>query len=135
MRFAAILFFTLAITSCGSKSNDLPSDASNAVKEASENSAENLSELSLKEIFDRTQQLNQRQRQLEADMQRDIDETKARLGARVNDPSANSEAIRIRQTWPPQIQGVEAEMELLSQELRRRCPRGASLSAAHQSCN
>lgn len=93
-----------------------------------------LSGLSLKQLYDRTQDLMAESRRLNADMQRDIDDTKRRLGSRVNDPSSNAEAERIRATWPPKIQAVDADLRATMEEIRKRCPGGAALNAMQQRC-
>ena len=94
-----------------------------------------LSTLSLKQLHERTQNLAAKSRRLNSDMQRDIDETKRRLGSRVNDPSSNAEAERIRNTWPPRIQAVEADIRATMEELGKRCPKGAILNDTEQRCN
>lgn len=94
-----------------------------------------LSTLSLKQLYDRSQNLAAKSRELNSDMQRDIDETKDRLGSRVNDPSSNAEAERTRSTWPPRIQAVEADIRATMEEIGTRCPKGAVLNSTEQRCN
>lgn len=94
-----------------------------------------LSALSLKQLYERTQNLSAQSRQLSSDMQHDIDETKRRLGSRVNDPSSNVEAERIKNTWPPRIQAVETDIRAVMEEIGKRCPRGAILNSEEQRCN
>ena len=90
---------------------------------------------SLRTLFNQIQAANTAERQLQNDMDRDIARTKARLGSRVNDPSSNSEATRIRNEWLPKIQAAQRYSKALAEELRRRCPKGASLNSSTQTCN
>ena len=94
-----------------------------------------LSALSLAQLHDLALSLNARSRQLASDMQRDIDDTKRRLGSRVSDPSSNVEALRIRETWPPRIQATDAELRQVMEEIGKRCPDGATLNSTEQRCH
>ena len=132
---AAMLVLSALLSGCADKADDPVNGSAKGEVATSTGDSTDLSKLTLKDLFDRTRQLDERERQIQADMQRDIDETKARLGARVHDPSSNSEAIRIRQTWPPKIQAVEAQLELVNQEIQRRCPNGANLNSDRQVCS
>jgi hypothetical protein len=93
------------------------------------------SSLGLSGLFHQIQAANATERQLQESMDRDIARTKARLGSRANDPSSNGEAARIRAEWLPKIQAAAQRSESLRDELSRRCPNGASLNAATQTCN
>lgn len=92
------------------------------------------SSASLSSLFHQIQAAHANERRLQDDMNRDIAQTKARLGSKANDPSSNGESIRIKNEWLPKIQAAQRASEALSEELRRRCPKGALLNASTQSC-
>lgn len=134
MRRNIVLFVLIAtLAGCGDRSQEdrAPQQA------ADETVADSLdlSSLSLKQLHDRMQLLTAKSRQLSSDMQRDVDDTKRRLGSRVNDPSSNAEAERIINTWPPQMQKAEQDMKATMDEIRKRCPNGATMNSAEQRCN
>jgi len=73
------------------------------------------------------------QRRLGTEMSAEENAATVRLGRR--DPRLQGEIERIQHKWLPQIQENDARIEALHNEVRRRCPRGASLSSSRQVCD
>lgn len=90
---------------------------------------------SLLDLFTKIQASNQAEREVSAAMDRDVAETKRRLGANPSNVSGQREVKRIHGTWLPQIRAAKENSDALRAELTRRCPRGASLSEKRQICN
>lgn len=131
--YLGFAIFLAALLGCSEQTTTEDNSDAEKPVEATQGSLD-LSTLSLKQLHDRIQGLSARSRQLGAEMQRDVDETKRRLGSRVSDPSSNVEAERIRNTWPPRIQAVEADIRAVMEEVGRRCPKGAVLNSEEQRC-
>lgn len=90
---------------------------------------------SLGTLYRKVQAASATERRLRNAMERDIAATKARLGSKVNEPSSNAEAERIKNEWLPRIRAASHDFDSLMEEIKRRCPHGASLNASRQTCN
>lgn len=136
MRFTLLILALCSLSGCGKgqADNKSPENGQSTVAAVS-SQADALQKLSLEELFEEIQENSAQQRSLDGAMQQDISETKARLGSKLHDASANAESERIERTWSPRMQANEQKMQALVQEIRRRCPNGATLNATEQRCN
>jgi hypothetical protein len=93
-----------------------------------------LSRMSLRELYDKTQVLSARKRQALAEVLRERKATSARLGTHVHATLPNPEAGMGGKTWESKLLVAQTELRQVLDEIRRRCPGGAAMNAAFQSC-
>ena len=79
----AMLVLSALSSGCAGKADDPVNRSAKGEVATSAGDSTDLSKLTLKDLFDRTRQPAEREQRIQADMQRDIDETKAprRTGA------------------------------------------------------
>ncbi|MGH8214833.1 MAG: hypothetical protein ACREPZ_03965 [Rhodanobacteraceae bacterium] len=90
--------------------------------------------MSLRELFDRTQLLSAHKVRALAEVLRERKATSARLNTHVHAALPDPEAGIGGKTWESKLLVAQTELRQVVDEIRRRCPGGAAMSAAHQSC-
>ena len=91
--------------------------------------------LSLAAIHQQMQELMAVSRTLYEGHQKDLDRLKLRLAGSTDAQLNRAEVDGVHAKWIPRIREIDQRMTELRQALQRRCPGGASLNSASQTCN
>ena len=135
MRLAGVVLISFMLAACTKIGSEAPLTASESAAMPDPEPAEDLSKVPVGEILDRLQQLDRRQGQFTAAIQRDIVETRASTGSRQHDPSAERETRRIHERRRSQLQKLASERNLLILELDKRCVNGTDVNGHQISCD
>ncbi len=88
---------------------------------------------SLQDLYNQIRAANDEERNLSRQMDAQFAAARARFGT-ANTPEANAERERIKAEWLPRVRAASERSKALVEQLRQRCPGGASLNGSQQVC-